>query len=75
MKIIGQMPEPYQELESLLNDMNPQYKAAILDHSFTSSLLSYNPPKSLAEIADIYRSNIGLREIARECFTARNISL
>jgi len=75
MKIIGQMPKPYQELESLLNDIDPQSKAAILDHSFTSPLLSYNPAKPLAEIADIYRSNIGLREIARQCFTARNISL
>jgi hypothetical protein len=75
MKIIGQMLKPYRELESLLNDMDPQSKAAILDHSFTSSLLSYNPAKSLAEIADIYRSNIGLREIARQCSMARNISL
>jgi hypothetical protein len=74
MKIIGQMLKPYRELESLLNDMDPQSKAAILDHSFSSSLLSYNPARSLAEIADIYRSNIGLREIAKQCSMARNIS-
>jgi hypothetical protein len=75
MKIIGQMLKPYRELESLLNDMDPRSKAAILDHSFTSSLVSYNPAKSLGEIADIYRSNIGLREIAKQCSMARNISL
>ena len=61
------MLKPYRELESLLKDMDPQSQAAILHHSFTSSLLSYNPAKLLAEIADIYRSNIGLREIARQC--------
>ena len=75
MKIIGQMLKPYRELESLLKDMDPQSKAEILHNSFTSSLLSYNPAKSLAEIADIYRSNIGLTEMARQCSMARNISL
>ena len=75
MKIIGQMLRPYRELESLLKGMDPQSKAEILHNSFTSSLLSYNPAKSLAEIADIYRTNIGLTEMARQCSMARNISL
>ena len=75
MKIIGQMLKPYRELESSLNDMDPQTKARILDNSFTSSLLSYNPAKSLSEIADLYRSTIGLREITKHCSAARNIPI
>ena len=75
MKIISQMLKPYRELESSLNNMDPQTKAIVLDNSFTSSLLSYNPAKSLGEIADIYRSSIGLREITKHCSVARNISI
>jgi hypothetical protein len=55
--------------------MDHHSKAAVLDNCFTSSLLSYNPVKSLTEIADIYRSNFGLSEIARQCSMARNIPL
>ena len=75
MKIIGQMLKPYRELESSLNGMDTQTKAIILSNSFTSSLLSYNPAKSLSEIADLYRSTMGLREIAQHCSVARNIPI
>ena len=64
MKIIGQMIKPYLELEELLNYMNSQDKAKVLSNSFISSLLSYNPVKSLSEISEIYRSNQGLKVIA-----------
>ena len=75
MKIISQMLKPLRELESLLNDKDPQTKAIILDNSFTSSLFSYNPAKSLGKIADFYRSSIGLREITKNCSVARNITI
>ena len=69
------MLKPYRELESALNYMDPQSKARVLDNSFISSLLSHNPAKSLGEIADFYRSNLGLKEIAKDCSVARNISI
>ena len=75
MKIISQMLKPYRELESALNNIDPRTKAMVLDSSFTSSLSSYNPAKSLGEIADFYRSNIGLREITKHCSVARNITI
>lgn len=75
MKIIGQMIKPYRELESLLDYMDPQNKALVLDNTFTLALLSYNPVKSFSETADFYRSNIGLKEIAKHSSVARNISI
>ena len=59
MKIIGQIIKPYLNLKQLLNYMNSQDKAKVLSNSFISSLLSYNPVKSLSEISEIYRSNQG----------------
>lgn len=73
MKIISQMLKPYRELESSLYGMDPQTKAFVLSNSFISSLSSSNPGKSLRDIADSYRSNIGLTEIAKHCSVARNI--
>jgi hypothetical protein len=65
MKIIGQMIKPYLELDALLDNMNPQEKAKLLTMTFCSSLLSYNPVKSLHEISEMYRSIQGLNIIAK----------
>lgn len=75
MKIIGQMIKPYLELQASLNHVNSQTKARILSTSFTSSLLSYNPVKSLSEISDIYRSNMGLGLIAKHLSEAENMPI
>jgi len=75
MKIIGQMIKPYLELQASLNHVDPQTKAIILSSSFISSLLSYNPVKSLSEISDLHRSNMGLGLIAKHLSEAENISI
>jgi hypothetical protein len=75
MKIIGHMIKPYLELEALLYYMNPQDKAKILSNSFISSLLSYNPVKSLHEISEIYRSIQALKVIAQHLSVANNIPM
>jgi len=75
MKIIGQMIKPYLELQASLNQLDPQTKARILSTSFISSLLSYNPVKSLSEISDIYRSNMGLGLIAKHLSEAENMPI
>ena len=52
--------------------MNSQHKAKVLSTSFISSLLSYNPVKSLGEISQIYRSNQGLKVIVEHFSEANN---
>lgn len=75
MKIIGQMIKPYLDLQALLGHEDQQTKARILSTSFISSLLSYNPVKSLSEISDIYRSNMGLDLIAKHLSEAENMPI
>jgi len=75
MKIIVQMFKPYLELEASLNYMHPQDKAKVLSNSFISSLLSYNPVKSLREISEIYRSIQALKVIAGHLSVAKSIPM
>ena len=75
MKIIGQMIKPYLELEESLNYMNKNDKAIALTKAFSSSMLSYNPVKSLHEIAEMYRANTGLKIIAQYWSQANNITI
>lgn len=55
--------------------MNPQEKAKVLSKSFISSLLSYNPVKSLRETSEMYRSNQGLDLIAKNLALTNEISI
>lgn len=75
MKIIGQMIKPYLDLQALLDHADPQTKARVLSTSFISSILSYNPVKSLSEISDKYRSNMGLDLIAKHMSEAQNMPI
>lgn len=75
MKIIGQMIKPYLELEESLNYMDKNDKAIALTKAFSSSMLSYNPVKSLHEISEMYRANEGLKIIARYWSQANNITI
>ncbi len=69
------MFKPYLELEASLNYMHPHNKAKVLSNSFMSSLLSYNPVKSLREISEIYRSIQALKVIADHLSIAKNIPI
>ncbi len=55
--------------------MNPQDKAKVLSNSFISSLLSYNPVKSLREISEIYRSIQALKVIAKHLSVSKSIPM
>ncbi len=64
MKIIGQLIVPFEELEKLTSRFDEDIRAFILYHSFKSCLKSYNPVKSLGEMAEVYRSLEGRQKIS-----------
>ena len=75
MNVVGQMIKPYLELEESLNYMNNQEKTDALTKAFSSSMSSYNPVKSLHDIAERYRANTGLKIIAQYWSQANNITI
>lgn len=72
-KILGQLIKPYLALEKELDHMNPIYVPKILSDSFFSSLESYNPVKSLSEIAELYRSMRALDIIATNMHKSKGV--
>lgn len=72
-KVLGQLIKPYLELEKELGNINPIDKSMILSDSFLSSLNSYNPVKSLSDIAELYSSMKALDIIATNLHQSKGI--
>jgi hypothetical protein len=64
MKIFGQLIQPFEELEMLLDHHDERSKAKILSQIFTSCLESYRPVRSMKDTVEIYRSIKGIDKIS-----------
>jgi hypothetical protein len=56
MKIFGQLYQPFEELEKLLDIFDESSKASILSQVFKSCLKSFRPVKSMKDTIEIYRA-------------------
>lgn len=64
MKIFGQLKQPFEELETLIDEPDEGLKAKILCRIFISCLNSYRPVKSMKDTVEIYKSNKCINKIA-----------
>jgi hypothetical protein len=72
-KILGQLLRPYLALEKELEGLDHLNKPMILSDSLKSSLNSYNPVKSLNEIAAMYRSVNAIDIISQNLSRCQNL--
>lgn len=64
IKIINQLVKPFNELEDLLDHVNPKTKAFVLTSSFDQSIQSTNPVASMNEMIELVRAINGIKKIA-----------
>ena len=56
MRIFGQLKQPFEELETLIDESDEILKAKTMCRTIISCLNSYRPIKSMKDMVEIYKS-------------------
>ena len=74
MRIFGQLKQPFEELESLLNEFDESSKTNIICQIIISCLKSSRPIKSLKETIELYKSLKCMNKISQYFSKDNNLS-